>query len=273
MTSSDRESMIAELLAGLCGRGLARGGEPAPPVDLPKKMLSCILTLMLGSLSPLKCDPHCDAHALADVLMSLLSDYLLVCCGDGEGQRIIGSIFAALPTVRAELMLDAEAIFEGDPAARSVGEVVISYPGFLATAVYRIAHLLQLQGVDYLPRMMTEYAHRLTGIDIHPAAEIGRRFCIDHGTGIVIGETARIGDGVKLYQGVTLGARSFARGEDGRIIRGGKRHPTVGDGCIIYAGATVLGGDTVIGSGSVIGGNVWLTHSVPPGSRIYYMES
>lgn len=272
VTADDRDRMICDLLTGLGGVGPLWECRAVPPPDLAEKILSGILTLMLGSLSPLVCSPQTDPHALCDGLISLLSDYLNIRRGEGEGGEILKSIFSSLPEVKAELISDAEAIYEGDPAARSVCEIIVSYPGFLATAVYRIAHLLYLRGVDYLPRMMTEYAHRLTGIDIHPGAEIGRRFCIDHGTGIVIGETASIGDGVKLYQGVTLGARSFARGDDGRLLRGGKRHPTVGDGCIIYAGSTVLGGDTVIGDGSVIGGNVWLTHSVPPGSKVYYRE-
>lgn len=272
MTADDRDRMICDLLAGLGGVEPLGECGAVPPVDLAERILSGFLTLMFGSLSPLAYGPQTDPRALCDLLISLLSDYLYTRRGEGEGGEILKSLFSSLPEVRAELISDAEAIYEGDPAARSVCEIIVSYPGFLATAVYRIAHLLHLRGVDYLPRMMTEYAHRLTGIDIHPGAEIGRRFCIDHGTGIVIGETAKIGDGVKLYQSVTLGARSFARGDDGRLLRGGKRHPTVGDGCIIYAGATVLGGDTVIGDGCIIGGNVWLTHSVPAGSKIYYKE-
>jgi serine O-acetyltransferase len=149
---------------------------------------------------------------------------------------------------------------------------MLCYPGFYAITVYRIAHLLYELDIPYLPRMMSEIAHSETGVDIHPGAIIGNRFCIDHGTGVVIGETARIGDGVKIYQGVTIGAKSFATDSDGRLIRGIKRHPDIGNGCIIYANATILGGDTVIGDNSVIGGNVWLTHSVPSGSKIYYNE-
>jgi serine O-acetyltransferase len=154
---------------------------------------------------------------------------------------------------------------EGDPASRNKEEVIRAYPGFVAISAYRIAHELQHLQVENIPRMITEYAHSTTGIDIHPSAIIGENFCIDHGTGIVIGETTEIGNHVKIYQGVTLGALSV-RKEDARV----KRHPTIRDHVVLYAGATILGGNTVIGEHSVIGGNVWLTSSVPPYSKIYY---
>jgi serine O-acetyltransferase len=170
-----------------------------------------------------------------------------------------------LPQVRGLLAEDVEAAFEGDPAAKSFAEIVVAYPSIRAIATYRIAHELHLLGVPILPRMMTEHAHDLTGIDIHPGAGIGRRFFIDHGTGVVIGETTEIGDNVRLYQGVTLGARSPRHGE---TLRGVKRHPTIEDDVTIYAGATILGGDVVIGRGSVIGGNVFLLDSVTEGSRV-----
>jgi serine O-acetyltransferase len=163
----------------------------------------------------------------------------------------------ALPSIREALLLDARAIFDGDPAAQSIDEVILAYPGFRATAVYRLAHQLQVCEVPLVPRLLSEFAHRQTGIDIHPAARIGESFAIDHGTGIVIGETAVLGKRVKLYQGVTLGALSV----DKSMART-KRHPTIGDDVVIYANATILGGDTVIGNGSRIGGNVWLTRSV-----------
>lgn len=272
MTADDRKRITADLLIRLDGVRAVMADDILPPAFLVPRLASGICTVMFGSLSPLQYDPPSTAAAVCDDIISLLSDFLNSCYGDKEGDRIAEGFFSHFPTLMTELMSDAQAIYEGDPAARSISEIIISYPGFLAIALYRIAHTLHTYGVAYLPRMITEYGHRLTGIDIHPAATVGSRFCIDHGTGIVIGETACIGDGVKLYQGVTLGAKSFARDADGRLVKGGKRHPTVGDGCIIYAGATVLGGDTVIGSGSVIGGNVWLTHSVPAGSRIYYKE-
>lgn len=170
-----------------------------------------------------------------------------------------------LPGLTAMLREDADAIYNGDPAATDRSEVVRSYPGFLAIAVFRIAHHFQVRGVPVLPRVLTECAHARTGIDIHPGAEIGERFCIDHGTGIVIGETTSIGRNVKLYQGVTLGALSV----DKEMART-KRHPTVEDDVVIYSNATILGGDTVVGRGSIIGGSVWLLHSVPPYSRVYH---
>jgi len=180
-----------------------------------------------------------------------------------EPDVVAEDFIGALPGVRELLLLDAEAHYLGDPAARSVDEVILAYPGFRAVALYRMANHLQRAGVPLLPRLITEQAHRETGIDIHPGATIGRAFSIDHGTGVVIGETTIIGDRVKLYQGVTLGAASVRK-----ELADVKRHPTVGDDVVIYANATILGGDTVIGASSVIGGNVWLTHSVPAGSIV-----
>jgi serine O-acetyltransferase len=164
------------------------------------------------------------------------------------------------------------AAYEGDPAARSIMEVVMSYPGLQAIMVQRIAHILYQEQVPLIPRIMTEHAHSQTGIDIHPGAQIGPGFFIDHGTGVVIGETSTIGKHVKLYQGVTLGALSFPKDKDGNPIKGIKRHPNVEDNVTIYAGATILGGETTIGTGSEIGGNVWLTHSVPPHSKVYNQQ-
>jgi serine O-acetyltransferase len=174
-----------------------------------------------------------------------------------------------LPDVRCLIQTDVEAAYQGDPAAASKEEVVLAYPGVEAVAVYRLAHELYLLGVAFLPRMMTEWAHTRTGIDLHPGAEIGTHFFIDHGTGVVIGGTSKIGDRVRLYQGVGLVARSLAknveRDEQGLAL-GGKRHPTVGDDVTIYANSTIVGGDTVIGDRTIIGGNVWLTRSIPPDS-------
>lgn len=170
-----------------------------------------------------------------------------------------------LPSVYRLLRKDADAIFSGDPAAESVDEVISAYPGFLAIAFYRIAHEFSLLGVPIFPRILTEIAHQRTGIDIHPGASIGESFCIDHGTGIVIGETSNIGTNVKVYQGVTLGALSVAKG-----MSTTKRHPTIEDNVVIYSNATILGGTTVIGRNSVVGGNVWLTESVPPFSAVYH---
>jgi serine O-acetyltransferase len=165
------------------------------------------------------------------------------------------------------LLLDVAAAYDGDPAAKNADEVIFSYPGLQAIATYRVAHELELARVPFLPRIMTEWAHSRTGIDIHPGAAIGERFFIDHGTGVVIGETTIIGNNVKLYQGVTLGALSFPKDERGKLIRGLRRHPELQDDVVIYGGATILG-DITIGTGAVIGGNVWLTQSVPPHTKV-----
>ncbi len=181
----------------------------------------------------------------------------------------LASMFAIeLPSIRELLIEDVQAAYYGDPAAHTYAEIMLSYPGLQAITIHRIAHVLYLLDVPLLPRIMSEYAHTTTGIDIHPGAEIGSSFFIDHGTGVVIGETCEIGDRVKLYQGVTLGARSFPLDEDGNPIKDIKRHPTLEDDVVVYAGATILGGDVVIGKGAMIGSNVWLLESVPPGSTV-----
>ncbi len=179
--------------------------------------------------------------------------------------EIAGDFICRIPALEEAMLLDLEAAFVGDPAAKSKSEIICSYPGFLAIFVYRAAHILYEAGVPLIPRIMTEYAHSRTGIDINAGATIGRRFFIDHGTGVVIGETTVIGDNVKIYQGVTLGALSTRLG---RKLGGKKRHPTIENDVTIYSGATILGGDTVIGEGSVIGGNVFITESVPKNMRV-----
>ena len=187
---------------------------------------------------------------------------------DGWSEDVVLRFFDDIPELRRVLNTDVRAAYEGDPAASSIEEVVFSYPSVQAITAYRVAHELFMSDVPMIPRIITEYAHSKTGIDINPGAQIGESFFIDHGTGVVIGATATIGNNVKLYQGVTLGALSVSRGEiNGR--RGQKRHPTIEDDVTIYAGASIHGGETVIGKGSVIGGNVWLTKSVPPGSKIF----
>ena len=183
----------------------------------------------------------------------------------GDVGKTAEQFFDALPMVFDKLNGDVVAMYEGDPAAKSTSEVIQTYPGFYAIAAYRLAHQLHLLGVKGIPRVITEHAHSKTGIDIHPSATIGSHFCIDHGTGVVIGETAVIGNRVKIYQGVTLGALSVSKDDAVR-----KRHPTLQDNVVVYAGATILGGETVIGHDSIVGGNVWLTRSVPPHSKIYY---
>ena len=191
-------------------------------------------------------------------------------CGavEQEAADCAAQFLARLPRAREVLATDVQAAFDGDPAATCVDEIIFSYPGLFAVTVYRVAHELFNLKVPLIPRIMTEHAHQRTGIDIHPGTSIGSRFFIDHGTGVVIGSTAVIGDNVKLYQGVTLGAFSFDKDANGRLVRHTKRHPTIEDDVVVYAGATILGGETVVGRGAVIGGNVWLTHSVPPGTRV-----
>ena len=186
----------------------------------------------------------------------------------GGAPEIVAAFLERLPEVMDLIAADVTAAYEGDPAATCLEEIILAYPGVKAIFTYRLAHLLHLLGVPLVPRIMTEFAHNETGVDIHPGATIGREFFIDHGTGVVIGETTTIGDRVKLYQGVTLGALSFPRDGEGAMVRGTKRHPTLEDDVVVYAGATILGGDTVVGRGSVIGGNVWLTTSVPASSRV-----
>ena len=186
-------------------------------------------------------------------------------CGNCDTAKLAKKFFESLPELFRTLNTDIQAIFNGDPAARSEFEVIRTYPGFYAISLYRVAHSLYIDDIPLLPRILTEYAHSKTGIDIHPAAKIDEYFYIDHGTGIVIGETTTIGRYVKLYQGVTLGALSVRKN-----LAGSKRHPTVEDSVVIYSGATILGGDTVIGHHSVIGGNVWLTQSVAPHSTVYH---
>jgi len=182
-------------------------------------------------------------------------------------ENVTQRLLARLPKIRELLKGDVGAAFDGDPAAKSYEEIVISYPCITAIATYRIAHELYLKQVPLIPRIMSECAHAQTGIDIHPGARIGKNFFIDHGTGVVIGETTVIGENVKIYQGATLGALSFPKDERGRIIKGGKRHPTIEDNVTIYAEATILG-DVVIGKGAVIGGNVWIRESVPAGVTV-----
>ncbi|NIQ92250.1 MAG: serine acetyltransferase [Deltaproteobacteria bacterium] len=208
----------------------------------------------------------------AEIALSIKHDcqrYDMVCTHCQErGQQEAIRFLERLPEIRKILTTDVHAAYQGDPAAKTIDEVVISYPGVLAITVHRIAHQLRQQDIPLLPRMMSEYAHSITGIDIHPGATIGSSFFIDHGTGVVIGETTEIGERVRIYQGVTLGALSLPK-EQVEQLRHAKRHPTIEDDVTIYAGATILGGETVIGRGSVIGGSVWITSSVPPGTKVF----
>jgi serine O-acetyltransferase len=223
-----------------------------------------LLGILFGQLSEGAAGTADELQARLTLAMRDLRHLVLPLAKPGEADRVVAAFDAVLPELHDRLEQDARAITEGDPAAESHDEVISAYPGFLAIAIHRIAHELCDLGVPILPRLLAEVAHTRTGIDIHPGATIGRSFCIDHGTGIVIGETAVIGNDVKLYQGVTLGALSVAKSAAGM-----KRHPTIEDRVVIYANATVLGGDTVVGHDSVVGGNVFLTASLPPDSVVY----
>ena len=191
-------------------------------------------------------------------------------CQVVDTEELAYAILDRIPAIKDILIKDVQAIYEGDPAARSPEEIILSYPGFYAISIYRIAHEFYLKKIPCISRVMTEFAHEKTGIDIHAGATVGEYFFIDHGTGVVIGETTTIGDHVKIYQGVTLGAKSFELDSDGNPVKGIKRHPDIGNNCVIYANATILGGNTRIGDGCVIGGNVWLTHPVEAGQVVYY---
>jgi len=238
-------------------------GHPFPL----KRDVAGIFDALIGSLFPqLATQTARDAEDLAQRINEACGRFGAVAAPltDQPARDLARALLAALPDVHAHSLEDAEAILAGDPAAESVDEVIAAYPGFLAIAAHRLAHAAHRLEVPIVPRLMAELAHSRSGVDIHPAATIGHSFCIDHGTGIVVGETAVIGDEAKLYQGVTLGALSVSKDKAGT-----KRHPTIGDRVVIYANATVLGGDTTIGADSIIGGNVFLTSSVPPGSLVY----
>lgn len=287
--ADDLAQVAAELHRSLLEQSLTqpdmREGPPSPPdhrrvVELIESLREVLFPGYFGELRGQNWDLTCLVEKLGVVFWNLarlihdtVSHRCPFPCDQGcdafqQSCRQAAVFLRKLPSVREVLFLDVKAAYEGDPAAKDYDEIILAYPGFFAIMVYRLAHELHRQGVRLIPRMMTEYAHSVTGIDIHPGARIGRSFFIDHGTGVVIGETCEIGDNVKIYQGVTLGALSIPRDEKGRALKGGKRHPTIEDDVVIYAGATILGGNTVIGRGSVVGGNVWLTESIPPGSKV-----
>ncbi len=208
-------------------------------------------------------------HYLVRASMIMRELFTSVCNEGTDVDALICSFIDSLPEIARVLETDVTAAYLGDPAAINEAEIMLAYPSFEAISIFRLAHRLYELRIPLIPRIMTEYAHKNTGIDIHPGATIGEYFFIDHGTGVVIGETCTIGNNVKLYQGVTLGAKSFELDDDGNPVKGVKRHPDIGNNVVVYAGATVLGGDTVVGDNCVIGGNVWLTHSVAPGESVY----
>lgn len=253
---------------------LIKSHRQCPDCPSPE-VISQFFLDVLGALFP----DHCpvkfkDDQALTKHLTALKQQLENLIIKSPENRQVndvhqvVNSFFEELPIIYHKLHLDVAAMFEGDPAATSEREIIRTYPGFYAIAAYRIAHVLLGLNIAGIPRVITEHAHSKTGIDIHPGAKIGNHFCIDHGTGIVIGETVVIGNHVKLYQGVTLGALSINK-EDALK----KRHPTIEDNVVIYSGATILGGNTVVGAGSIIGGNVWITRSVAPHTKIYYQPS
>ena len=242
----------------------------AVPNTLPGPAFCALAEQVLAVLFPERAiRPLTNADAVLATLQQLQAELAsllaLVPALPAPPTELAATLFDQLPALRSALMRDATATLAADPAAQGLAEIIGSYPGFYATALHRLAHALHQRGVPRLPRLLSEYAHRETGIDIHPGARIGTSFCIDHGTGIVIGETAKIGAHVQLYQGVTLGALSVTK-----ALQGLKRHPTIEDHVVVYANATILGGSTVIGTHSIIGGNVWLTESVPSHSRVYH---
>jgi serine O-acetyltransferase len=259
--------------------------EPVPSRDAIIRIIHQFRRILFpGYFTPAKLDKVSLQYYLGQETISLfeqLSHQITLCiksdnikkglsCAncDEQGREEAIGLMKQLPDMKVLLTKDVQAGYEGDPAAGSIDEIILCYPGVLAVTVYRIAHHLYLQKIPLMPRIISEYVHGLTGIDIHPGANIGESFFIDHGVGVVIGATADIGNRVRIYQGVTLGALAISK-EDVERLRSKKRHPTIEDGVIIYAGATILGGETVIGAGSVIGGNVWLTESVPPDTKVF----
>jgi serine O-acetyltransferase len=238
-----------------------------------RQMADEIMALLYPQIGKIKLHSVHEAQAHVDYLKRHLVEAINALSSlkpslSSQAEELTETFLQALPGLAQLMDKDAQAAFQGDPAAYSVEEVILTYPGFYAIAIHRLAHQLHQQGIPLLPRLLSEYAHERTGIDIHPGAQIGESFFIDHGTGVVIGETTVIGKNVKIYQGVTLGALSVKK-----KLQSVKRHPTIEDGVIIYANSTILGGETVIGADSVIGGNVWLTESVEKKSRIFYPQN
>lgn len=245
-----------------------RQAPECPSPVLVVAFFNRLLGFLFPEFSNSRCDSVKELEQLSSDLKKEFCEIIHKCsdCRSTNIQWLSDTFWSELPDIKSMLELDIIAMYDGDPAAKTRTEVIRTYPGFYAITSYRVAHFLHDRGYLLLARMITENAHSHTGIDIHPGAEIGQHFCIDHGTGIVIGETTEIGDHVKIYQGVTLGALSV-RKEDAAV----KRHPTIEDYAVIYAGATILGGETKVGHHSIIGGNVWLTESVPEWSRVTYV--
>jgi len=284
----DEVPAIVDELVASCSRGGCFDHVSAEPIPHREAMIDILRRLALilypGYFIRTRLDSTNLEYylgQLATALYEILSEQIILairhdCIRQNQscvhceplGHQLTLEFLKELPELRTMLAKDIRAAYDGDPAAKSYDEIIFSYPGIWAIMVYRIAHKLYRQDIPLMPRIMTEYAHGRTGIDIHPGAHIGESFFIDHGTGVVIGETCTIGNRVRIYQGVTLGALSLSKAECKRL-RSKKRHPSIEDDVIIYANATILGGDTVVGARSVIGGNVWLTHSVPPDTEVF----
>ena len=265
---------LTESATPLYGSGL-RLPDRRAVIELVKEVRRLLFPAYFGDPALMSLAPENYAALLLERICEKLTEQLKLALPEdqvGRAEEIAREFARRLPQVQKLLLEDLDATFESDPAAASREEIIFAYPGLFAIFVYRIAHLLYCQRVPMIPRIMSEYAHSRTGIDIHPGASIGPHFFIDHGTGIVIGETTVIGHHVKLYQGVTLGAKSFETDENGNPVKNIKRHPNIGNHVVIYAGATILGGSTTVGDGATIGGNVWLTHSVEPGTTVVYRE-
>jgi serine O-acetyltransferase len=269
-----------EALARVSAESIGCGAHTCPPPDRREivkvihELQSLLFPMAFRREYPDMADETLLSRALYRLRDQLVAAMRFRDGGETSPEEAADEICAAfadrLPEIKRLLLLDVEALYEGDPAAVSREEVMVTYPGFRAITIFRVAHELYVLKAPLIPRIMTEYAHEKTGIDIHPGATVGEYFFIDHGTGIVVGETTVIGDHVKLYQGVTLGAKSFELDEFGNPVKNIKRHPNIGSHVVIYANATILGGDTTIGDRCVIGGNTWLTESVAPGSVVTY---
>ncbi len=303
MTNQDRTHQLREVTRDIVGTyqtlgGINRIGEKNLPsqqvvVEILEELLAVVFPGYHGTPVPRDADLELLVGARLDAVSQHLAEVIERTLGfcqhlhceceklwtmadvprdrdrfAAAGRSVAMAYLEQLADIRKMLDKDVAAAFEGDPAAANTEEIIICYPGVQAISIHRLAHPLYMMGVPLLPRIMGEWAHHLSGVDIHPGAEIGERFFIDHGTGVVIGETTRIGDRVKIYQGVTLGALSFPRNEDGTLVKGGQRHPTIGDDVTRSATATSLGGETMIGDGAVIGGGTWITGSVPAGGRV-----
>lgn len=260
MNAASHDARMAHLHALAARSAIA----PPPSEWLLVRTLEALRDLVFPQIRPASISGEALAEQVVQGFGVLIAE-AFAAGGEADDGRAADAFIARIPAIAERLAADVTAAYDGDPAARNDLEIVVCYPGIRALAVHRCAHALDALGVPLLPRMMAEHAHRETGIDIHPRATIGDALFIDHGTGVVIGETAVLGNRCRLYQGVTLGARSFDRAPDGSMRRGYKRHPTLEDDVVVYAGATILGGDTVIGRGSVVAGGVFLTQSVPAG--------